>query len=296
MDQTSSLKLFGSWASSYTHRVQLALKLKAIQFEYIEEDLSNKSASLLQYNPIYKKVPVLVHNDRPIAESVIILQYLDEVWTDSQIMPADPFERAVVRFWCHFADDKLGPAVGAVFATSGEVQKASVDQVHENLGLIERELREGFFKGRKFFGGDSIGLLDIVLGCGSYWLAVFEEVMTGVKLVDADSFPLFHTWLREFESRDEVKETIPAVDKLLDYARAVRQMLLGLNQSNNVDSADTAAADTTNVVAATVVTNNDITWGVKKYWVSPFWVEMEGMGGYYMSVLTIYGHVWVLVC
>jgi glutathione S-transferase len=148
---------------------------------------------------------------------------------------------------------QLGPAVGAVFASSGEVQKAAVDQVHENLALIERELREGYFKGRKFFGGDSIGLLDIVLGCGSYWLAVFEEVMGGVKLVDPQAFPLFHAWLRDFEAIDEVKETIPAVDKLLEYAKAVRQMLLGHGLSNH-GKVDAAATTTTTTATAPDIT------------------------------------------
>ncbi|RLM98301.1 glutathione transferase41 [Panicum miliaceum] len=122
---------------------------------------------------------------------------------------------------------QLGPAVGAVFASTGEDQEAAVRQVHENLALIEAELRDGAFKGRRFFGGVEVGLLDVVLGCGSYWLAVFEEV-TGVRLVDADAFPLFHAWLRDFEALDEVRETIPAVDRLLEYARGVRHMLLGL--------------------------------------------------------------------
>lgn len=223
------LKLLGSWASSYTHRVQLALRLKGLEFEYAEEDLGSKSESLLRNNPVYKKVPVLVLPDgRALAESAIILHYLDDAFPASrQLLPADPFDRAVARFWCHFSDDKLGPAVGAVFASTGEEQEAAVRQVHENLALLEAELREGAFKGRRFFGGDEVGFLDVVLGCGSYWLAVFEEV-TGVQLVDADAFPLFHAWLRDFEAQEEVRETIPSVDRLLDYARGLRQMLLAM--------------------------------------------------------------------
>ncbi|KAM3404086.1 hypothetical protein ACQJBY_007277 [Aegilops geniculata] len=222
------LKLFGSWASSYTHRVQLAMRLKGLAFEYAEEDLGNKSDELLRHNPVYKKVPVLVHDGRSLAESVIILQYLDDAFPASrQLLPADAFDRAVARFWCHFGDDKLGPAVGAVFASTGEEQDAAVRQVHENLALIEAELREGAFKGRRFFGGDEVGFLDVVLGCGSYWLAVFEEV-TGVQLVDAEAFPLFHAWLRDFEAQDEVRETIPSIHRLLEYARGLRQMLVAM--------------------------------------------------------------------
>ncbi|XP_010907529.1 glutathione transferase GST 23 [Elaeis guineensis] len=251
MEQSPScLKLFGSWASSYTHRVQLALKLKGLEFEYVEEDLTNKSPSLLLYNPVYKKVPILLHLDRPIIESVIILQYIDETWTDHPIMPIDPYERAIARFWCHFADDKLGPAAGAVFGSSGEEQKAAVCQVHENLKLIEAELREGAFKGRRFFGGDKIGILDIVFGCGSYWLAVFDEVME-VKLVDPEAFPLFHAWLRDFEEQKEVKEIIPAIDRLLEYARGIRQLMLNLK-----DTTSSTSTSTTTATATTVATNN----------------------------------------
>lgn len=239
----SSLKLFGSWASSYTHRVQLALKIKNVNFEYVEEDLANKSPSLLLHNPVYKKVPVLLHLDRPIVESVIILHYIDETWPDQPIIPADPYERSLARFWSYFADDKLGPAVAAVFGSAGEDQKAAVGQVHENLKLIETELREGAFKGRRFFGGDRIGILDIVLGCGSYWLAVFDEVME-VKLVDPEAFPLFRAWLQDFEEQEEVKEIIPPTDRLLEYARGIRQMMLSLKDTTT--STATATATTTN--------------------------------------------------
>ena len=102
------LKLFGSWASSYTHRVQLALRLKGLEFDYVEEDLRNKSAELLRHNPVHKKVPVLVHGGRALPESDIILQYLDDAWPETRpLLPADAFDRALARFWCHFADDKV---------------------------------------------------------------------------------------------------------------------------------------------------------------------------------------------
>ncbi|CAM0955497.1 unnamed protein product [Alopecurus aequalis] len=253
------LQLFGSWASSYTHRVQLAMRLKGLEFQYAEEDLGNKSGELLRHNPVYKKVPVLVLPDgRSLAESAIILHYLDDAFPATrQLLPADPFDRAVARFWCHFGDDKLGPAVGAVFASTGEDQEAAVRQVHENLALLEAELLEGAFKGRRFFGGDEVGFLDVVLGCGSYWLAVFEEV-TGVQLVDAEAFPLFHAWLRDFEAQDEVRETIPSIDRLLEYARGLRQMLLAMAAGAGAASADAPTAAPP-VAAPPAPTTADIT-------------------------------------
>ena len=102
-----SVKLLGYWASPFAIRVKWALKLKGIQYQYVEEDLQNKSPMLLQYNPVCKKIPVLVHDDKPLAESLIILEYIDEVWKQNPLLPIDPYERAKARFWAKFVDDKV---------------------------------------------------------------------------------------------------------------------------------------------------------------------------------------------
>ncbi|GLT75873.1 hypothetical protein SLA2020_475670 [Shorea laevis] len=49
------VKLFGFWASPFSLRVEVALKLKGIPYEHIEEDLTNKSPLLLKYNQFTRK-------------------------------------------------------------------------------------------------------------------------------------------------------------------------------------------------------------------------------------------------
>jgi glutathione S-transferase len=103
-----SVKVFGMWASPMVIRVEWALRLKGVAYEYIDEDLGNKSDALLRYNPVTKQVPVLVHDGEPIGESAIIVEYIDEVWKDGYpIMPADPYERAQARFWARYANEKV---------------------------------------------------------------------------------------------------------------------------------------------------------------------------------------------
>ena len=62
----SEVKLYALGRSPYVSRVKIALKLKGIEYESFEEDLTNKSADLLNYNPVHKTVPVLLHNGKPI--------------------------------------------------------------------------------------------------------------------------------------------------------------------------------------------------------------------------------------
>ena len=102
------VKLLGVWGSCPSKRVEIALKLKGIRYEFVAQDLSNKSPELLEYNPVHKQVPVLLHNGKPICESLVILEYIDETWMSGpSILPEDPYARSVARFWAKFIDDKV---------------------------------------------------------------------------------------------------------------------------------------------------------------------------------------------
>ncbi|KAH9290236.1 hypothetical protein KI387_034353, partial [Taxus chinensis] len=95
--------------SPFAMRVQIGLEEKGVRYDYQEENVMvNKSDLLLRTNPVFKKVPVLIHKGNPICESLIILQYIDEAWPASQpFLPSNPYERALARFWADFVDKKI---------------------------------------------------------------------------------------------------------------------------------------------------------------------------------------------
>ncbi|XP_020964616.1 glutathione S-transferase U2-like [Arachis ipaensis] len=90
---------------------------------YIEEDIFNKSNLLLEVIPVHKKVPVLVHGNKEIAESFVILDYMDETWKLYPLLPQDPYETALVRFWIKFADEKVMHGGYVAIISIGEEQK-----------------------------------------------------------------------------------------------------------------------------------------------------------------------------
>ncbi|EEF44317.1 probable glutathione S-transferase [Ricinus communis] len=216
------LKLHGAWPSPFSCRVIWALKLKGIPYEYVEEDLFNKSPLLLQYNPVHKKIPVLVHGGKPICESTIILEYLDETWPENPLLPSDPHERAVARFWVKFIEDK-GTAIWNIFRTKGEELEKAVKNCLEVLKTIEEHAMG--VSDDKYFGGDKIGIVDIAF-CGiAHWLGVIEEV-AGVKVLESQKFPRLHAWTENFKEAPIIKENLPDRDQMTAFFKRRREMIL----------------------------------------------------------------------
>ncbi|GKV10075.1 hypothetical protein SLEP1_g21494 [Rubroshorea leprosula] len=183
---TEEMKLFGFWTSPFSRRVEVGLRLKGIPYEYIEEDLTNKGPLLLKYNPVYKKIPVLVHNGKPVAESLVILEYIDETWKGYPILPEDPHERAMARFWAKFLDEKA---------------------------------LEGALKDKKFFGGEKIGLVDIVGNNIVFWVRAFQEVVR-IELLTAEEFHVLFKWSEEFVGCPIIKGSLPSREKIMTFCKS----------------------------------------------------------------------------
>ncbi|KAG5029528.1 hypothetical protein AAZX31_05G150200 [Glycine max] len=213
MGSEDRVKLVNFWASPFGKRVEWALKLKGVKYEYIEEDVYNMSSLVMELNPVHKKVPILVHAQKPIAESFTILEYIDETWKQYPLLPQDPYQRALARFWANFGEQKLMRAARKAMTTSRDERAKALKETRELMERIEEEI-----KGKKYFGGDNIGFLDIALGWISYWLPVVEEVGS-MHIIDPLKFPAITSWMTNFLSHRVIKDNLPPRDKMLVYYR-----------------------------------------------------------------------------
>ena len=113
------LTLYAGDTSVCSQKVRLVLYEKGVPWEGVFIDLGKGE----QFDPEYMKlnpnavVPTLVDDGKVIIESTMINEYLDDLYPEPPLRPADPYRRAQMRLWVKQLDDTIHEAINtATFA------------------------------------------------------------------------------------------------------------------------------------------------------------------------------------
>lgn len=185
-------------------------------------------------------VPVLVHEGRTVRESTVINEYLEDVFPEVPLRPADPWLRAEMRVLTKYVDEYFCPAlttIGAHGATpfASKIDKAEMAARLANMpdeevrrkwatvsetGYSDEELADAR---RKL--GNCIARLEGILDGGRPWLLGEFYSLADIKwysmapalprvmpeACNPDATPRIAAWLERMAAR-------PAVLALPDYA------------------------------------------------------------------------------
>jgi len=215
---STGLVLLDFWVSPFGQRVRIALAEKNLAYEYVEEDLlAGKSDRLLQSNPVHKKIPVLLHGDKPVNESLIIVQYLDEAFPETpSLLPSDPYARAQARFWADYVDKKVYDCGSRLWKLKGEPQQQARAEMAEILKTLEAELGE-----KEFFGGDhGFGFVDAALAPFTAWFPSYERYG---EFKVAEVAPGIAAWTKRVGERGSVAKSLYAPDKVYDFIGVLKK-------------------------------------------------------------------------
>ena len=94
------LKLHSAWRASAPYRVRIGLNLKGVDYEVAPVDLVAGQQKSEAYHAVNAQdlVPSLVLEDgRVLTQSLSILEWLEETQPGPALLPADAFDRQVVR-------------------------------------------------------------------------------------------------------------------------------------------------------------------------------------------------------
>lgn len=108
------LELYHNNMSSCAQKVRIVLREK--QVPHVEHHVNLRAGE--QNTPEYRKlnpngvVPTLVVDGRPIVESSVICEYIEDAYSQHPLRPADLVQRARMRLWTIQPDAGLHAAVG----------------------------------------------------------------------------------------------------------------------------------------------------------------------------------------
>ncbi|KAI0634695.1 thioredoxin-like protein [Trametes polyzona] len=130
MPETKRITLYSAEDSPFPHRVRLALEEAKAKYDLIEINLMNKEEWYeKKVYPGEGRVPVLIYggpelppDEVPspeavkVVESLVILEFLVDIFPEARLLPADPALRAKARLFAHLVDAKLlRPFMGMIF-------------------------------------------------------------------------------------------------------------------------------------------------------------------------------------
>ena len=167
----SSRTLYGYWRSSASYRVRLALAVKGLTYDQVPINLAQGAQSSVGFTVMNPQgfVPYLIDGDAGLNQSLAIIEYLDEVYPDPPLLPADALGRARVRAAAQIIACDIHPlnnlrVLKYLQAELGHEQDA-VDTwyrhwVEEGFAPLE-EIAEGATGAYLF--GDNVTLADVCL-------------------------------------------------------------------------------------------------------------------------------------
>ena len=107
------IRLYSYWRSSSAYRVRIALNLKGLDYETVPVSLApgvseHRQAEYRKVNP-QMLVPFLEDGDVGIGQSMAILEYLEESYPDTRLLPVDEPLRSKVRSFCNIIACDIQP-------------------------------------------------------------------------------------------------------------------------------------------------------------------------------------------
>ena len=97
----------------------------------------------------------------------------------------------------------------------------------ERVSAALRQLEEAFAEcggGKRYFGGDDVGFLDIVVGSYIGWFGAAERI-AGMPGLEEASTPQRAAWAERFCAHEAVRDLMPDADRLVEFGKVLRAAL-----------------------------------------------------------------------
>jgi len=166
------LVLHNYWRSSASHRVRIALEVKQLAFDYAIINILQRD----QFSDLYRgmnpmsQVPTLVVTEdsgttHTLTQSLPILEFLDERFPTTPLLPKDPYRRHQVRALCEVINSGIQPlqnlaVIKAIKAMGHDTNTWTQSYITPGLAAFEQAVKPS---SGLFCAGDAVTFADCFL-------------------------------------------------------------------------------------------------------------------------------------
>src|SRR5271157_1067224 len=104
--------LYGAFGSPFVRKVFVALTEKGIAFDHEQVIPFNVSPEYKKISPL-GKIPAFRDGDRTLADSSIIIAYLEKTKPEPSLYPRDAYDYARALWFEEYGDGGLAPIIGS---------------------------------------------------------------------------------------------------------------------------------------------------------------------------------------
>lgn len=204
------MKLYNLDNSPYASRVRIQIRHKGLPVEICDAPLALRTPEFAAEFPL-AKLPILELDDGThIAESTVIMDYLEDSFPEPALRPAEPLAAAQNGMLIRCADNHIAPALFPVFtAFLAPVEDAGMT---EKLDGLARELNKLEALLASMPAREETGLQtgDIALSTVFYFIEYFADRYDLESLLAANQ--AVNSWWGWVQSVPAVGETIAELD------------------------------------------------------------------------------------
>lgn len=198
------MKLLGSNRSPYFRKVRAAAIEKGVALDVVE--VRANAPEVASANPL-AKIPTLIRDDgRPLYDSGVIVEYLDNLGNGPKLLPAAIEARIEVRRWEALASGVMDATVSIHHENQlpegerkAEVYPKQQKKIDAALAVMEKDLGA-----RDFCCGDGLTLADIACGCA---LSYLDSNLAGLDW--RKGHPALSRFAARLAGRDSFKAIAP---------------------------------------------------------------------------------------
>ncbi|MGB0848638.1 MAG: glutathione S-transferase family protein [Thiolinea sp.] len=198
MSVNPQLELISFKVCPFVQRSTIALNEKQVDYKLTHIMPGDEPDWFKEVSPL-GKVPVLLVDGKPVFESAVIMEYLDETRAP-RLHPDDPLQKALHRSWVEFCSELLGAQYRMVVAADQQKFEQNLAQIKQGLERVNGVLA----KEEPFFAGSQFSLID------SAYAPLFMrmEILERVFGIDFGKSERVQAWQDGLLAKESVKTSV----------------------------------------------------------------------------------------